>query len=255
MKRGIKLNIKKIPPKKGKDYAEVLFAGDVHLGAPNCYWDKFVDNVKYCLENNIYFVGMGDLLECSLKDSVGDVYSQKLTPQEQVDLIIDTLSPLAKKNLILGLHCGNHELRIMKNTSLDVMGMISKTLGVTYLGYACWTLLKVNDINYRIYSTHGSAGSALPHTKMKAAIEQSFYRDADLVAYAHVHDLITCSIKKEYIDIRNRVVREEKKHIVVTGHYLGYHDSYAEIKGYPPSKTGSPKVKFFANKKDIHISI
>lgn len=251
----MKLNIQKLKPKKGKDYAEVLFCGDVHLGHPQCQWDKFISNVNYCVEHGIYFLGMGDMVEATLKDSLGDVYTQKYTPQEQVDMIIDALMPLAKKKLLIGMHLGNHELRIMRNTSLDVSKIISKSLNVNYLGYACWTLLRVGDMNYKVYSTHGSAGSVLPHTKLKAAIDQSFYHDADLVAYAHVHDLITHSIKREYVDLRNKTVKEEKKYIVITGHYLDYHDSYAEIKGYPPSKTGSPKVKFFSKKKDIHVSI
>jgi hypothetical protein len=251
----MKLNIKKITPKKGKDYAEVLLCGDVHFGNPQCMWEKFVQNIEYCAENNIYLLAMGDMIECVLKESLGDIYKQKHSPQEQVDIMIDAMMPLAKKKLILGWHMGNHELRIMRETSLDVASLMAKALGVPYLGYACWTLLKVGKMNYRIYSTHGAAGSTAPHTKLKAAIDQSQHKEIDLLAYAHVHDILTYSVKREYVDLRNKVVREEKKFVVTTGHYLSYDGSYAEIKGYSKTKTGSPKVKFFANKKDIHISV
>jgi len=35
---------------------------------------------------------------------------------------------------------------------------------------------------------------------------------------------------------------------------LGYSLSYAEEKGMPPSKVGSPRVRLHADKRDVHIS-
>jgi len=254
--KGVRLNIRRLEPKKGKDYAEVLFFGDLHLGHPNCLVEKAQENIDYCLKNKIYMLIMGDLVECGLKDSVGDsVYMQKLNPQEQMDAVIEMLKPLADKGLILGLHCGNHEGRILQRTSLDVGKIIATSLAVPYLGYACWNLFKVGKQNYKVYSTHGSSGSRYPHTKLRAAIEQNFYRNADIIAFAHVHDMIIHSIAKEDIDLRNKTVKTEKKHVIITGHYLSYSQSYAEMRGYPPSKTGSPKAKLYTNKKSIHCSV
>lgn len=58
--RPIRLNKKTLVPKVGKDYAEVVFLGDVHLGSPQCNKEKFLSMVNYCFKNNLYVFLMGD---------------------------------------------------------------------------------------------------------------------------------------------------------------------------------------------------
>ena len=72
---------------------------------------------------------MGDLLECGTTGSIGDsVYHQKLNPQEQMEQMVDILMPLAKAELIIGLHNGNHCQRIANATSIDVAKMMANLL-------------------------------------------------------------------------------------------------------------------------------
>ena len=253
--RPIRLNKQRLELKRSKEYAEMILFGDLHFGHPCCDIERAKRQIKYCLEKGIYVLGMGDYIETGLRGSVGDsVYQQKLNPQKQMDFMIDFLKPLARKGLLLGLLIGNHEGRIQKDTSVNPVKIMAKILRVPYLGYACWNLFYVGDESYTIYTIHGTTGSRFDHTKLKAAIDISHYFDADIVAMAHVHSCIDDEILVHIVDRKRKMIVERKKFIVVTGHYLSYDDSYAQEKGLPPARLGSPKVKLFSKKHDVHIS-
>jgi len=177
----MKLNVKRLRVKKGKKYTEVLFFGDWHYGHPTAVSDKAIANLKYCLDNDVYVITMGDLVECSIKSSIGNVYEQLHDPQNQMDYIREILRPLAERGLILNMYNGNHEYRIEKETSLKITQNIARELKVPYGGYAGWNLLRVGNQNYKVYGTHGSSGSKHPHTKLKAAIDVSLQMEAEHV--------------------------------------------------------------------------
>ena len=239
-----------------KGYASIVFFGDTHVGHPQFDAQKANEMLAWCLKNHVYVLGMGDLIECGMRDSIGDsVYQQKLNPQEQMEYVVEMLRPLAEANLLLGLHSGNHSLRIAKATGVDVMKVICRELHVPYLGYACWSLLRVGKQLYTLYSTHGKSGSRFHHTKLKAAIDICHYFEADILAHAHVHDISVDTIIRQRVDMRSRVVRERKVHIVLTGSYLSYDKSYAQAAGYPPTKLGSPKIQLYGDRWDIHGSV
>lgn len=106
--RPIRLNRQTLQVKGGKDYAELLFIGDVHLGYPTANIEKFKAMLDYANKNDVYVLLKGDLLEAGLTTSIGDsVYHQKLNPQEQMEEMAEILKPLAEKKLIIGLHSGN----------------------------------------------------------------------------------------------------------------------------------------------------
>ncbi len=116
--------------------------------------------LSYCHDNGIYVLGMGDYLEAGLRDSVGDsVYLQELNPQDQMEDVIALFEPIAKAGLLLGLHIGNHEARILKNTSVNLVKIMAKQLAVPYLGDACWSIFYVGSQSYTAYTLHGSTGS------------------------------------------------------------------------------------------------
>jgi len=158
--RPIQLNHKTLEPIKGKNYAEILFFGDLHLGHPECQIQKAKEMLDYALKHKIYIFCQGDMVEAGLSTSIGDsVYMQKLNPQQQMEEVIDLLQPLADANLIIGYLSGNHEGRIIKTTSIDISKIICRQLGVSYLSYAGWTVVSVNGIRYSMYCTHGTGGS------------------------------------------------------------------------------------------------
>jgi len=257
MRRGrpVKLNQKTLQYQKSKGYAEIVFFGDVHLGSKNCEVEKAQAMLDYCLKHKIYVLGMGDLIECSTKGSIGaGVYDQSTNPQEQFENCTDMLFPLAEAGLLLGLHRGNHEMRTVNDVSIDLIKMMCGILRVPYLGGACWSLFRVGKQNYSCYSIHGKGGSQFPHTKLAkvARVGDSFM--ADIVAYGHLHQLSTHKAQRQSIDLRSKTIRMQEQSLVITGHYLKYFHSYAQDSGMPPNKTGSPKAKLMADKKDVYVS-
>jgi UDP-2,3-diacylglucosamine pyrophosphatase LpxH len=255
-KRQIRLNKVILKPKNKKDYSEILFFGDVHYGHPQCLDDEAKRMLKYAYEKGIYVLIMGDLIEAGLRDSVGDsVYQQKLNPQKQMEEMIEWLRPLAKKGLIIGIHEGNHEYRITKATGIDITKIMARILDIPYLGYSCWHLLKIGDQNYTMYTTHGTSSSKFKHTKMKAVMDLIQWIDADIIAMGHVHSIASEPVIKQSVSLKNKIVDERKCYVVLTGSYLSWDRSYAQMKNMPITKIGSPKAKLFINKKDVHFSL
>lgn len=251
----VKLNQTELPVNE-KGYAPLLFFSDLHLGHPQCNIDKAKEMLDWALRENCSIILLGDLIECSLRDSVGDgVYQQKLNPQDQIDEIVLLLKPLAKNGLIIGLHSGNHCMRVQKATSIDPARLMAQQLGVPYMGYAGWYTIKVGKQHYNIYATHGASGATMAYTKLNAAIKMSFFLNADILAYAHVHDLATTTRIIQEVDWRKGKVVEHKQYVVITGSYLDWAGGYAEMKGYSICKIGSPKAKLRGDVKDVHFSL
>ena len=252
--RPIRCNRKTLSVKSGKDYAELLFLGDVHLGSPQCDVDRFLRMVKFCLDNRLYVLLTGDLLEMATRGSVGaGIYEQEVKGQSQVEQMVEFLAPLAKKELIVGLLTGNHEARVYDATGINVSKAIANELGVSYLGDACWNVFRVGSQRYTCYSLHGRTNARFDGTALLALERISTSFDADIVAHAHTHKLANSSVLIQRTV--NRCVKEFKKHLILTGSFLKYDGGYAQVVGLPISKLGSPKVKLFANRHDVSVSI
>lgn len=251
----IRLNRQRLKSIKGEDYSAFIAFGDLHYGLKECDLKRARKMLDYCLEKNIYLLLMGDLIECGIKSSVGrSVFQQELNPGGQLEFIIDLFRPLAEKGLILGSLIGNHEDRILKVTGVNLMKIFCKSLEIPYLGDACWNLFYAGNQSYTVYALHGRSGSRFVYTKLKAAVDIAHTFDADMILMAHVHEMTDDFLQVQKVDRTRKVVEEKKRFIVLTGHYVSYDRSYAQMKGYPISKLGSPKIKLYTKKWDIHTS-
>lgn len=250
--RPIRCNKRTLEPKGGKDYAEVVFLGDVHWGSPQCDKTKFLAMIDYCKRNKISIFLMGDLIEAATRSSVGaGIYEQEFIGQTQYEEIVDCLRPV--KHLIIGSHRGNHEFRIYQESGVDVSKAICRELDIPYLGDACWSQFRVGKQTYSLYTLHGRSGSRFDGTSLLAIERIAVNFNADVVAMGHAHKCVSSVMLSQRIV--NGVVREMKKTIIVTGCFLKYDGGYASTIGLPPSKLGAPKVKFFGgDKKDVHVS-
>ena len=167
--RPIRLNQKTLKLDKGKDYASVVFIGDVHYGSPQFDQKRFLRMIDYCYKNNLYVLLMGDLMEVSTRYSIGSgVYEQEYPGQSQYEQIVEWFKPLAKKKLILGLLEGNHEKRVYQLSGVNVSKMMARELGVSFLGDACWNKFKVGNIIYHVYAFHGRTGARFEGTALLA---------------------------------------------------------------------------------------
>lgn len=251
--RPIRLNHQVITPNRREDFAEVIFLGDLHFGSPQFDKPRFLRMLDYCVKNNIYVLLMGDLIELATRYSVGaGVYEQTAIGTDQHEQMVEWLTPLAEKKLILGSHQGNHEERAYKEIGVNLSKALCRELKVKYLGDACWNKFSVGDQSYHIYSLHGRSGSRFDGTALLALerISTSFF--ADLVVMGHAHKCINSTVLMQKVE--GRQVVEHKKHLLITGSYVKYDGGYAQVVGLPISKLGSPKVKFFTKRHDLLIS-
>ena len=247
-----KLNSINLPNKK-----EVMIVpfGDNHYGSKDFDEKLFRFHMDWVLKRkNTYCLFIGDQIECSTRTSVGaGVYEQDRVIHEQIEGWVDMVSPLAKKGKILGIHTGNHEDRIWKDSGIDVAKLMAKMLGVPYFGWTILHHLRLKNQSYVLYSTHGSSGARLPHTKIKACIDRSNQAEADVYIMGHLHALDHHIRECYVVDRRSKRVLNREKHFVLCGSYLNHWDSYGEHAGYEILKKGSPKIKL--DGKDYRISV
>ena len=237
------------------DEMNIICFGDWHLGSLECNLKKINEQIEWIKQHkkNTRVVLMGDLMDIALRNSVGaGPYDNNMTPQEQVDTITEMLEPI--KDVIIGAHTGNHEIRLYNETSVDIMKNICKGLGIPYLDSSALHHIRFGKNTYILYTTHGSTGSTSPAGKLGACTRLRDIAEADIYAMGHVHDLITYSQEYMKPSLKDKTLITRKRYFTTTGHYLSY-GGYAQAKNYAPGKSGCAKIILNAKKWDVHISI
>jgi len=237
------------------DKIKLVPFGDVHYGAKECNIKRAKDTIDWVASRpDARIILMGDIINAATRHSIGaGTFEETEVGQHQYDDMIELLEPVKSK--IYGGLMGNHEYRVFRETGYDVTKMMAKQLGHKYYGFGIFVKLQVKDQNYIIYATHGSSGATLPYTKIKKVLEMGRFIDADLYLYAHVHSLQVHTQYHKSVNLRNKTVEKQKKYYVLTGHYLNYEDSYAEMKNILPEKQGSPTITFTGGKEGRHIRV
>jgi len=239
-----------------KEKASIVPLGDTHIGSR--YFDESLlkENLEWCVENDARIILMGDMIETATRDSVGaGVYEQDEIVDTQLEHFYHLFRPVVDEGIVLGLHPGNHEMRIYKSAGLNISKQMSKELKIPYLGWGKLHYLRVGNQRYTMYTTHGSSGARLPHTKIKGALDLANLADAEIYAMGHLHQL-SHHIRNFYKpDLRAKKVSEEQKHFLLCGAYLNHWGSYGHIKNYEPVRKGSPKIKLHGDKHKIRVSL
>ncbi len=232
---------------------------DIHYG--NALFSKrhlqrhieFIKNTPNCFT----FLN-GDLCECVIKSSKGEIYSQKLSPQQQRDDMIEMLIPI--KNKVLGCVTGNHERRIQGETSLDISEDIAKALGVPYRPEGM--LLKISfgkgnnhmairPYTYWGYFTHGYGGARTSSAKAVKAERTSTFLHADFYCMSHDHVVNAAPVVYLMPDPRHHEaqngfevgkIKAVRKILVKSNAFVKW-GGYAESGGFPPSDLETPIIK------------
>jgi len=130
-----------------------------------------------------------------------------------------------------------------------------RILRVPYLAHSTHHIWRVGKEVYTCYSTHGSSGSRLPWTKIKAALDCWRFTEAEIVLYGHLHGLDHMTQMYHRINRTRKTLEEATRHAVLTGSYLRYIGSYAERKNLPPVQMGSPLISLYGEQHNIHVSL
>ena len=209
---------------------------DWHVGSKQCDMDAVLSWVETIRENNWKVLLGGDLLEMSLKGSVGDVYDQQLSPLEQIDRVVKILQPIAPN--ILHSVMGNHEYRPVKEVGIDPSLLIARELGIGYSPNQAVGRIQVGEAHWKVGLTHGAGGGMLIGSKLNTATKLSkVYPNLDLYVSGHTHTDVAASDTVKDISLNKGKVTEVAlvRRFSGCGSLLSYEDSYAEAKLMPPA--------------------
>lgn len=244
------------------DKLTIIPIADVHIG------DK-LSNLKLLKEvlerikkeEHTYTIINGDLCNMALKNSKSDVYSDNLSPMEQVLKATDLLEGI--KNKILVISSGNHEDRTQRETNIDVTRLIAKQLGIEGRYANGWWYLyltfgqdkKKRPITYGITGIHGYGGGRKSGGKINRLEDMSQVVIADMYLMSHTHKPIStknCIYMPYY---QSKALSKQEMYYLMTNSFLESDGGYAEKMGFPPSNTSITEAKLDGVKKKIKLII
>ena len=245
---------------KSKEKITIIPISDVHIGDKQADLKSFketIDRIKN--EPNTYTILNGDLCNVALKNSKSDVYSDELTPMEQVLRVIEFLEPI--KDKILVMSNGNHEERIAKETSIDVLYLVAKQLKIEQVYSPSWWYLylsfgesnKHKSVLYTITGYHGSGSGQTSGAKINRAKKMSQVILADVYLMSHVHEPINAKGVIYVPDYQHRSVVRKEMYYAISNSFVGYEGSYAERMGLIPSNNGISEIKLDGHKKLVKL--
>lgn len=226
---------------------------DLHIGSRKSDIKLFQKIRDWILEtDNVYTVLGGDIINNSIRDSVGDVCGE-ITPQQQIDIAVRLLKPLADKGKILWCVSGNHERRTQKQCGIDISYQIAKELGIVdkYDMSGIVPIIKVGKEVYSGYITHGSGSGRTKGAKCNS-LERiaNLFAHTDFVICGHTHDGVAFQRDRFIVDKTHNKVRPETQVCINSTAFLDY-ESYAELYSMPLTSKLSPYLIVDGNKKMV----
>jgi hypothetical protein len=226
---------------------------DIHWGHKQCDKKLVEANIKRVVDKQMPCVDLGDLIENATRDSVGSgVYEQETIAQEQMEQAVEMYKPLV--GLLQCMHPGNHELRTMNSSGVNLTRVIAKMLGVPYGGVAAVHYILVGNQRYLGYSHHGGSGATTIGGKVNSLLRMEKIVDADFYIQGHTHDTIYQARQFMELDKRTRTLKERSRHFINNGAYLDYWGSYGQVKAYSPGTKGNAQITFSGEKHEIEVS-
>lgn len=236
----------------------IYIFGDIHLGSNKCNTKEVMARVEQVKNDpNGYAILIGDIINNSTKTSVGDCYSEPLSPMEQISLAVRIFEPI--KDKILGVTTGNHERRSYKTDGLDIMQFFCAQLGIAdkYDYAGCLLFIRFGRLNtrakggshgsthnhcYTLYMSHGDGqGGKTVGGKANGLQKRGHVVDADIVVTGHTHQAIVFTEGAFKVDAQHSTVTQQVRTFVNIPSGIGY-EEYAEIVGMTPSANTHPVI-------------
>lgn len=231
----------------------LLFIGDTHIG--NKYFNKkYLDEALLFAEKNrdrTRILLMGDIIEAATKTSVGRaVYDEDYPTYKQFEYAVNIFKPYA--DLIDLVVEGNHEERIIKDTSFEIVQEFCHRLGIynAYGKFSAILNIKVGELVYSVYAWHGSGGGVTEASAINQLLKMRDRVIAHVYAMGHIHKLLCFTRKISVPNINDNQYVELEQVFVNTGTALEF-GGYSEQKGYPNISAGFGVVELFADKRKV----
>lgn len=203
----------------------------------------------------------GDLLNTATRTSVSDIYSEQLSPMQQMAAAVKLLEPI--KDKIIAVTAGNHEQRIYRTDGIDITRLICRELGIEDKYHSDGVLVflrfgKRTSGNYHkekhpkqwysIYATHGTGGGRKEGAKAIRLADMAAIVDCDIYIHSHTHLPMVMKQAFYRADSSNCCARKVDKLFVNTGAALEY-GGYGQTYEFKPGSICSPVVHLEAARK------
>lgn len=213
----------------------------MHLGAPQADIAFIKEHVaRIAADPTGRWISMGDSGECVTRASKGEIYDQTMSPDAQIDAVVNLLEPIRGKGLF-GIS-GNHDRRISKLSGVDWTNALCARLGIPYLGLSAFMRVVLTRKQERSNSAqavdcffhHGTDSSSNIGGKVNKARALGELVEADAVFSAHSH--ICGEVPSTYRTciVKDGLQTRETRNYICGCAYDSRVPGYAEEKGYSP---------------------
>lgn len=245
-------------------HANLYTLADLHIGDERSQTDEIARRIQQIQEDPCGLcICNGDLLNTATKTSVSDIYSEQLSPMQQIEAAVTLLSPI--KDRIIAVTTGNHEARMYRTDGIDMMRLICREMGVEEKYHPDGVLVFLrfgercrNDQHakegrnprqwYSIYTTHGSGGGRKEGAKAIRLADMAAVVDADVYVHSHTHLPMVMKQAFYRADSSNCCARRVEKLFVNTAALLDY-GGYGQAQEFKPSSTATPIIHLEAKRK------
>jgi hypothetical protein len=177
---------------------------------------------------------------------------------DQKKRCIELFKPVQNKTICL--ITGNHEETIHKYLQEDITHNICDELKIPYAGYHCYVVLTfmrgpTTRRQYVIHAWHGSGAAQTEGARLNRLVRLVNDIQADIYLMGHLHAMTQHT--PDRLTFRNGRIKSIKLAATITGSWLKAYtqgkSSYAEEKGYKPSRIGCPCICINPDKDDFWI--
>lgn len=241
---------------KSLDKFEIEIFSDLHIGSKKCNIELINKRIERVKNNkNVYCVLLGDIVNNTTRDSVGDVYDEPLSPMDQMKLASSLFEPI--KDKILAITAGNHERRSYRTEGTDLTWFLARQLGCEEKYDYCSCVLYIKfgsdsnrssqkgQYNVTIYMTHGDGtNGGTMGAKANGLQRRGTIIDADIILTGHTHQpMVFRQTSYQIAKHSNRPAVVEHEQVFVNASSTLDYEEYAELKGMKPGSTKSPVIK------------
>jgi len=251
-----------------EDKVYLIPLGDLHLGSPNIDWDKFIGYIDWVKEHSTaYIFLMGDIFDTAVINGATNIFTQTMSLNSAMETFYNTIFPV--KDRILGAITGNHEDRLLKRANFNPLQSLCEMKDIPYCGYSCVIRFRVGrykrksgrvspKVEYVFYAHHTTGGGSTPGGKLNRIDKLTkIFWGADAYLGAHNHFKAEGEPRIYYLSKSGNgkaTLKAKRVHLIDTGSFVKWNNSYAEMKMLPPAETGVPRIRMDGKRKDLHVS-
>jgi len=242
-----------------EDEIVVLPVADIHIGSPQSRFQELIKVIRSANERT-FFIFLGDILDNAIVDSISDVYSQTMSPEEALHLFTNLLDLCQGR--VLGVVSGNHERRTRRRVGVDLLALVCEERKIPYsntvlvLDVAVGTKANRGSrqrVQYTLVCGHGYSGARGIGAKVTANGRLiDVVANGDVYLTAHTHQPSVIKLARFEADTRNKKTFQREAFLVTVPSWVGY-EEYAAEKFMHPSATGYVEVRLSGVEKQVEI--